>query len=108
MLAAKMAHKKPLFDGPVHVDLEFVFSRPAAKVWKRKPMRRLWHVVKPDTDNLQKLVFDAIKKVVWVDDSQVCSQSVVKVIATGSERPGVYVVVTPLESDPAGREKHEH
>lgn len=99
-IAAKMAHKRPRYRGPLQVDLVFVLPRPAAKVWKRKQMVRLWHVAKPDSDNLQKLVFDAMNGILWKDDSQICSQSVLKVISNGDEETGVYVTVKEIESEP--------
>lgn len=56
---------RPIVQGPVEVDLRFYFKAPA-----KPPTSR--HVTKrPDLDNLEKLVFDALNDVVWRDDAQV-------------------------------------
>lgn len=84
-------------DGPVRLDLDFVFPRPRAMIWKSKPMPRLRHSKKPDRDNLEKSVMDALKGLVWIDDAQVCDGEVRKFIASGDEKAGVLVKITELE-----------
>lgn len=37
-----------------------------------------WHVVKPDTDNCEKSIFDAFNGLFWADDCQVCHIGEVK------------------------------
>jgi Holliday junction resolvase RusA-like endonuclease len=82
--------------GPLRVDLEFVFPRQSHMTWKSRPMPRYWKVTKPDRDNLDKAVMDALKGVVWVDDNQVCAGSIEKWHAAGGESPGVRVTITEL------------
>jgi Holliday junction resolvase RusA-like endonuclease len=84
-------------DGPVKLDLEFVFPRPRNLFWKSKAMPRLRHSKKPDRDNLEKALMDALKGITWIDDAQVCDGSVRKWIASGEEKPGVEVTITELE-----------
>ena len=54
----------PQLQGPLRVSFRFVFVKP-------KSARRTDHTVKPDIDNLIKLVFDVFNGVVWVDDAQI-------------------------------------
>tara|TARA_R110000868_G_scaffold101057_1_gene278212 strand:- start:11235 stop:11516 length:282 start_codon:yes stop_codon:yes gene_type:complete len=75
--------------GPLKLSLVFVMPRTQNQIWKTKPMPRIWHDKKPDFDNLEKSVCDALKGLVWFDDSQICSVSTIKVIAAGDEQPHV-------------------
>lgn len=53
----------PLFvHGPLFVEMEFIFRRPVSQ-------KRNAHVIRPDLDNLIKLVGDAGNGVLWRDDS---------------------------------------
>lgn len=90
-LAASKAHQGPPLKGPLVVRLVFVMPRPKAMLWKKKPMPAVEHTVKPDVDNLTKALFDALNGVAWVDDSQVWSKQVDKIIASGYESPCVLV-----------------
>jgi len=89
-ISASMALKRiaPL-EGPLKLSMVFVMPRTQNQIWKTKPMPRIWHSKKPDFDNLEKSVCDALKGLVWIDDSQICSVSTVKVIAAGNEQPHV-------------------
>lgn len=85
-----------LLVGPLRVDVEFVFPRQAAKVWKSRPMPRYRKTTKPDRDNLDKLLMDSLTGVLWQDDNQVCAGSIDKWHAAGDEAPHVLVVVTTI------------
>jgi Holliday junction resolvase RusA-like endonuclease len=69
------ALEKPMFgDGvPISLDLIFVIPRP-----KSAPKKRQFPITRPDVDNYVKLIFDALNKFVWVDDSQVTTLVVKK------------------------------
>jgi len=95
-LVAASKHRGQLFTGPLRVDLQFVFPRQANRVWKSRPMPRYRKVTKPDRDNLDKLVMDALKGVLWVDDNQVCAGSIEKWHAAGDESPHVLIIVTEI------------
>lgn len=96
-LAASAAMKDGPIEGPLRVDLVFVFARPAAKVWKSKPMPRIRHTAKPDRDNLEKSVQDALNEIVWRDDAQICAGETEKWYAAGDEHPHVGITVTRIE-----------
>lgn len=92
----------PPLQGPIRVDVEAVFPRPKSKVWKRRPMPRLYHTAKPDRDNLDKCCLDALTQSGMIgDDCQVCVGLVEKYIAAGGERPHVVIRIVPLAFEPA-------
>lgn len=76
-------------EGPVAVTLVFVLPRP-----KRMPGKdRHPHCCKPDIDNLEKAVLDAMQGVFWFDDSQVAVLQSAKFVAAKDESPSVTVCV---------------
>lgn len=95
--AAHDAYDGEPLTGPVRVDALFLMPRTSAMIWKTKPMPRAWHVSKPDKDNIEKGLLDALKGRLWRDDSQVCAGLILKMYAAGDEQPGVFVTVSELE-----------
>lgn len=82
--------------GPVGVSLLFVFPTP--KSLQRKsgwPCR--WKSTKPDLDNLEKAVLDALKGIAWADDAQVALVAKKKVLAAPGQDVGVHVEVFGLD-----------
>lgn len=59
---------------PVAVDLTFVLERPA-----RMPKGRFLPSVPPDLDKLVRATLDALTKITYWDDAQVCDQRIKKV-----------------------------
>ena len=86
---------KPL-KGPVSLVVTFVFPRPRDMIWKVKPMVREWYTPKPDLDNVEKALKDAMTGIVWLDDSQVCRKESWKVYAAGNESAKVEVAIREL------------
>lgn len=91
------AYDGPPIAGPVQCDLVFVMPRPKSMIWKTKPMPRVAHIKKPDRDNLDKAVMDALTGLAWRDDCQVCCGTIQKVVASGSEQPHVEVSIGCLD-----------
>ncbi len=59
----------PVHDGPVSVEVRAYFAMPASwPKWKRELGERE-HTSKPDSDNVSKLVLDALNHVAWRDDA---------------------------------------
>lgn len=92
--------------GPVSVTLRFFMPRPAAhfkggdRVKALKESAPQWHTGKPDRDNLEKAVLDALTDCgVWLDDGQVCAGENLKIYATG--RVGCEITITALSEAPA-------
>jgi Holliday junction resolvase RusA-like endonuclease len=101
--AAAKPHTPPTpILGPVCVDLTFFFPRPKShfRTGKNAGALRddapLWHTGKPDRDNLEKAVLDALTQLggFWRDDSQVCDGRVVKYYRS---EPGVMVRIGEKE-----------
>lgn len=98
-MALREAYTGAPLTGPLRVDCLFIMPRPAALVWKTKPMPRLPHDKKPDRDNLDKAVMDALKGLAWVDDSQAALGEIQKWIAGGDEQPHAVITITQLEGE---------
>lgn len=81
--------------GPVALALVFVFPRP--KLPKKLGTGRLPHAKRPDFDNCEKSVVDALTGLAWKDDSQLCDVRTTKWIAAADEPPHVEVCIRPLE-----------
>lgn len=83
----------PVLSGPIRLSCLFLMPRPKDMVWKKRPMQRVPHVKKPDADNLLKGLKDALKGILWRDDSQVWVVHVVKEYHAGDESPRVSIKV---------------
>lgn len=84
------------FSGPVRVDWIGLFPRPQRLLRKSSHPGRIRHTVKPDRDNCEKLLLDALKGVAWEDDCQVCDGSPQKFYVAMGESPAVMMWITPL------------
>ena len=98
-LAAGVAYKGAPFGGPVRVDLHFMFPRPKNKIWKKRAMLPYRHIKKPDKDNLEKSVYDALTGLLWIDDCQICDGRTQKWVISGDERPGVRISIRELRNE---------
>ena len=78
------------YPGPVHLYLDIVIPRP-------RTSKRPYPDVKPDLDNYQKLVCDALNEVVWRDDCQVTNAAVAKRYAKPGEKTGFRILVKAVE-----------
>ena len=88
---------KELITGAVCVNLDMFL--PIPKSWSKKKQAQaadgfIYPTVKPDIDNVEKAVFDAINNIVWRDDVQVVF---VKKMKKYSLVPCVKVLVQCLE-----------
>jgi len=99
-MAVEKAYQGPPLEGPLRMSIVFVCPRPKNMIWKTKPMPRVWHDYKFDRDNLMKSLQDAMNKIVFLDDSQICSGPIDKVIAAGDESAHVEVVIERLIDAP--------
>lgn len=106
--AALRSHAGKLNPDALRVDLTFFFPRPKShfgtgkNASKLKPSAPVWHLKKPDVDNLEKAVFDALSEKsgigLWKDDTQIIDSRSKKRWADDTS-PGmqidVYSVNTP-------------
>jgi Holliday junction resolvase RusA-like endonuclease len=85
--AASLAGR-PTLEGPVMLEIEFIFPRPKSR------KNDLFVVTKPDIDNLEKAVFDALTaRRIWRDDSQVADQRSLKVYEETGNTPGAIIFI---------------
>ena len=97
--ARRHAPAAPL-TGPVSVDLFFKFAKPASV-----PFMKVWMDKKPDRDNLDKGVLDALTRCkFWLDDCQVCDGAPKKQYAQPGQKTGVYISVWQLEESVGSEE----
>lgn len=96
-MAFEQAYQGAPLGGPLRCDLVFVLPRPKSLIWKTRAMPRAYHAAKPDRDNLDKSVMDALKGLAWNDDAQVCQGSIEKWIAAGDEQPHVLIHIRELQ-----------
>ncbi|WAB09152.1 RusA-like resolvase [Arthrobacter phage Eesa] len=99
--AREAVGKRPAIDGPCAVDLAFYMPRPAGHYKKDGSLRAsapaVWCAVKPDSDKLERAVFDALTAAgVWADDSRAVIVRTSKRYAEEPHQAGVSVLVTPL------------
>jgi len=93
---ASLGEVEPL-SGPVYLSVTATF--PIAKSWpvRKKQLAEagfLWHTARPDSDNILKIVCDALNEILWLDDSQIC---LAKISKKYGREPGVIVVVEEIE-----------
>lgn len=98
--------------GPLAVSIVAVFPRTKAQLAcdragnVKSGAGRLWHVKKPDADNVSKIVLDALVRAgVVEDDCAVVYLSVRKVIRATDERHGVYVELSQIDHSPRREEQ---
>ncbi len=96
-LSARQLIGSDKFTGPVSVYLKFVMPRPKHKLRKTKPNPRYAHTGKPDIDNLQKSVFDALNQIAWDDDSQVAEVVATKTVAAGNEKSHLTIEIKEFQ-----------
>ena len=89
------------FPGAVRVGLTFYFDRPAIHYAHRKgvvtlrPDAPIYHTAKPDCDNLEKAVLDALTDLggIWSDDASVAWLSTRKLYAAPGEPTGCLIQI---------------
>ena|GEM_PF-997575 len=85
-----------LTDKAVSVSLMFYLKRPKGHFGAKglKTSAPKFHTKKPDTVKLARAVEDALKNLVWGDDSQICMETIEKIYTEG--QPGVLVAIQEL------------
>lgn len=69
---------KPI-SGPIGLEVLCIFAMPESWSKAKKEANALnWHTQKPDCDNVVKAVKDALTRIAWADDAQVCREIVKK------------------------------
>ena len=81
-------------DKPLKLDLTFYFKCPKSASKADKGAIR-WHTKRPDLDNIEKSITDALCDLME-DDSQICSKVSRKLIPKFDDPEGVYVCLSTL------------
>ncbi len=84
--------------GPVCIVISFFMPIPKSTSGTRKRQMlngRIYHIKKPDIDNLQKFVFDCLNDLVLKDDSQIVEVKAKKIYST---KPETKICIIPLDS----------
>lgn len=88
---------KCIEDAPVRMDIAFNFPRPTSQT--KRERKNNYHFRKPDRDNLEKSICDALEGLFFKNDSQVCAGEVAKFYCghgcTYAE-PGVFIKITEI------------
>lgn len=79
--------------GPVRLEVDIFFPRPQYMLKQKYPDTQIRHTAKPDRDNLDKAVMDALVEArLFADDAQVCDGAVRKWYSSRGCDPGVIIV----------------
>ena len=95
---AAQARTGALIEDAVMLHLYFRMPRPKSHMGKKglRLTAPLEHIKKPDLSKMVRAVEDALKGVIWLDDSQVVLLTAQKRYCKGNEKPGVIVVINEL------------
>jgi len=84
---------RPLMGGPIELLVSFYMPRTKELLKDKYPSGVIPHVVKPDLENMLKLLQDALTGVVIVDDKQICAVSASKYYHSRDSGPRVEVTI---------------
>lgn len=95
--------------GPINAEIIFYMPRPKAHYGTGKnsgilkKTALLYHINKPDLDNLTKWIYDIFNKIVWKDDAQIIFEKAEK---RYSENPRTEVCIKEIDdSDKSNRQR---
>lgn len=87
-------------EGPLSVDIAFYLPRPKSRMRKCDPDGPIPCTTKPDRDNLDKCVLDALTQIrFWLDDCQVVDGRITKAYHAKAGRPGAVIEITQLVAE---------
>lgn len=96
ILARPFRHLLPQkLDCPLDVSIAFYFDRPARLRGKKHSPDRIPHDKRPDLDNLQKSLQDALSEF-WNDDAQIASLRLKKFYVEQNGQPRIVVRINRL------------
>jgi Holliday junction resolvase RusA-like endonuclease len=81
----------PLFEGPLEMIVSYFFPFPPGH---RRKTKSLYHCRRPDVDNLNGLLYDACKSVLFKDDCLISKESTVKLYDL---KPRIEITLRNLE-----------
>lgn len=85
---------------PIFLKIAFYLPRPKSMNRKADFDGCIYHHKRPDIDNLEKAVMDAITDMqLWADDSQVCRKVSEKFYCAKGEEPGADILIREIKGD---------
>ena len=87
--------------GPLAVSIVFVHKRTRDLKKKSAPDSRVFKVTRPDIDNLQKTIFDALQgaELFW-DDSQIALSAALDMYSSRDEDPHTEITIERIVEEP--------
>jgi Holliday junction resolvase RusA-like endonuclease len=85
-MCVKVQRPTKVTEGPIRLSITFYMPRP-----KRLKKSAYWHTKKPDRDNLEKAICDALNGILWTDDAQICDGPIKKIYAPIGEEPRIEI-----------------
>jgi len=89
--------RRPLLEGPVRVVILAVFACPKSDYRRKFNGLRWCDRAYGDADNIAKAVLDAGNSVLWLDDRQVASLKVDRIIGVPGEGERVWISASKIE-----------
>ena len=80
------------FEGALRVDITFFLERPKSVKKDKRP----YPSVKPDKDNLEKLVLDSLEGIFFKNDAQVCDGRIIKIYEDHGGAPRTEIRIEKL------------
>lgn len=93
---------RPVLDGPL--EMKIFFMMPRRKSDKGEDI--IPHFQRPDLDNLEKALLDALNGIVFHDDAQVCLKRSAKMRAFTDSSDGTLILVRKLDPDIFSKDLH--
>jgi crossover junction endodeoxyribonuclease RusA len=99
VLAARPLRPAAPLEGALSVSIDFLLPRPQSLCRKKDPAGEIPCTTKPDRDNLEKAVLDALTQDGWWrDDAQVCAGEVRKLYHAKDGVPGARITIGELRA----------
>lgn len=103
----KSQFRDQILTAPVSIDLTFYMPIPKSttSIRKRQMLHgKMYHMKRPDLDNLQKFVLDCLNQIILADDAQVVEIRARKIY---SDKPGTLIRILPLTEQQTITEDYE-
>lgn len=91
MTKAQLHTDFKMFTHAISVSITFYIKRP-------KSVKRKYPTVKPDIDNLEKAMYDALNGLVYKDDCLIVMNNNMKLYEDSAHKPGITVCVQDVET----------
>jgi len=93
-----------ILNGPLAIDIKFYIRRPKVHYGTGKNLLKLkksapfWCLRKPDNDNIEKIIYDGLNAIAFVDDSQIVLNRTQK-FWSNNHNPRVDVIIYKLTTN---------